>query len=163
MLTVESINQLRNALSDSPKSDKAKIETVLKILNEFKAIESEVKELQKLIRQLIETKQIDKYIESNGKIYCLSTLGEFELITANNYDLKDIAIIEKEINQHSLDLETMIKNSDHTLGCLCDKRRELLKKLFSDAKNKAVKNDEILILDDNIIFLEDYIIPIEPS
>jgi hypothetical protein len=128
---------------------------MLKVLNEFKTIEMEVRELQKLIRRLIQTKQIDKYIELNGKIYCLETLEEFELITADNDDLKNIVIIEREINQHNLDLEIIIETSDHTFNSLYDKRRELLEKLFSDVKNKAVKNDEVLILNDNIIFLED--------
>jgi hypothetical protein len=155
MLTVELIADLREILSDLGGSDKTKIETMLVALNEFKAIEIQIIELRKLIKKLIDKKHLDKYIELNGSIYCLDTLEEFELILASENELRDIANIEKQINQSHLEIKEMIDKSDHQLNSLYDKRGELLEKLFSDAKNKAVKNDEVLILDDNIIFLED--------
>jgi hypothetical protein len=155
MLTVELIADLREVLSDLGGSDKTKIETMLVALNEFKAIEIQIIELRKLIKKLIDKKHLDKYIELNGSIYCLDTLEEFELILASENELRDIANIEKQINQSHLEIKEMIDKSDHQLNSLYDKRGELLEKLFSDAKNKAVKNDEVLILDDNIIFLED--------
>lgn len=159
MLTVELIADLREALSDLGGSDKAIIETMLDVLNEYKTIEVQIIELQKLVKKLIKTKYLDKYIELNGNIYCLETLEEFELISANHDDLNNIANIEKQINQQCLEIKEINDQSDHQLTNLYSKREELLEKLFSDAKYKAVKNDEVLILqqdfDENIIFLED--------
>lgn len=155
MLTLELMTELKIALGKFKELDKAKIIKVFEVLTEFKAIEKEVTELKKLIRKLGEEKQIEKYIEANGIIYCLETLEQFELINEKESNLTDIAEIVKQINKQT----EVIGENEQKLADLYSEKEILINKIFLDAKNKAVKNTKLLIIqgniNDKIIFLED--------
>lgn len=157
MLGIESIEILTKKISDRGGSDK-EIEKIINSLKEFRELEKRITELKRVIKGLIESKQINKYIELNEKIYCLETLEEFEIISASENELKNITNIEKQINKECSEIESLINQSDDRLEDLTVQKRELLEKLFLEQKYKAINTENVLILkeyEDNLIFFKD--------
>jgi hypothetical protein len=154
MLTLELMTELKTALENET-LDKAEITRVLKVLTEFEAIEKEATELKKIIKELRKEKQINEYIESDGVIYCLESLKQFELIRVEESNLTDIAETVKQINQQI----NVIDKSEQKIAELYSQKDILINKVFLETENKAVKNAELLILkgsvNDKLIFLKD--------
>jgi organic radical activating enzyme len=146
MLSIELMNEYITALGKFNELDKAELESLVNLLTEYREIEDKIKKIRGLINNLIETKKIDKYIELNGKIYCLETLEEFELIEANQSDITGIAKIEKKIQQELDSYDKMLEQQDVKINSLSDIKNDLLEKIFLTSKKKAIKTDELLII-----------------
>lgn len=163
MLSMKLINDYIKRLETTGEVEKTLIIKMFDLLIEFGEIETKVIYLKKLIKGLIESEAIEKYLEIGDFLFCLETFKEFELLTVSAEEdklkLKKIEELEKIINKGFQSLDKLIDLENHKLEELLEEKEALIESIFADAQNKAVSHENVLIVQkgqgDSEIILKD--------
>lgn len=146
MISLDLAGKCIAVLEEKKNLSKMEIIEIINLLKEFKAIEKKMMELRGMIQDQMKRKTIDKYIEVDSKIYCLESLEEFEVIPVEETKLIEIAEIQKELDMGFQLIDDFIDKEQNRLDDLLVLKEKLAENIFSGHTNKAVKNNEMLVI-----------------